>query len=65
MPSFSPSLYRDEIGCDVFKFSISNVYFHVSQLDDVFSCSVFKNLIIVIDLQNVLNVQGQEELVRF
>ena len=45
-----------------FKFNISNVYHHVSQLDDLFSSSVFKILIIVFDLQNALNLPGTTSL---
>ena len=39
----------------VFKFNISNVYFHVSKLDDFFSSSFFKIFIIALDLLLVLN----------
>ena len=50
------SLFRGGITYDVFKFNVSNVYFHVSQLDDFLSSSVFKIFLIVLDLQNALNV---------
>ena len=52
------SLFRYRVSYGVFKFNISNVYLHVSQLDDLFLKFCFKILIIVLDLQNAMNVPG-------